>query len=139
EVATWQGGVLVARERATTLAGRLDTWEYFERGVLVRAERDADGNGIVDQWWEYTRAQRPDCPVVHSDVDGDGRPEPGATVDLCEAELASDGTAGLSQAAREQGAPNDSTQSAPDDSTQSAPDVPSAAEAPTQTAAEDVQ
>lgn len=131
EVATWQGGVMVARERATTLAGRLDTWEYFERGVLVRAERDADGNGMVDQWWEYMRAQRPDCPVVHSDVDGDGRPEPGATVDLCEAELASDETAGLSQAAREQGAP--------DDTTQSAPDVPNAAEAPPQTAAEDVQ
>src|SRR5690606_21742218 len=43
-------------------------------------ERDSDGDTVVDQWWEYPK---PECPMIHSDVDGDGRPDPGATVDFC--------------------------------------------------------
>ena len=99
EIAVFKGGQLESRKRATTLAGRLDTWEYFENGKLVRAERDSDGNALVDQWWEYPRTQRQECPVVHSDVDGDGRPDPGATVDLCADDMSQEqAAAGVMQA-----------------------------------------
>lgn len=83
EIEVRQAGQIVSRERAATLAGKLDTWQFFEGGVLVRGERDANGDGIVDQWWEYSDAAHPECGVVHSDTDGDGRPDPGATVDVC--------------------------------------------------------
>lgn len=93
ELTTFERGVMVARQRATTLAGRLDTWQHFERGVLTRGERDSNGDGIIDQWWEYPKPGSL-CAIVHSDTNEDGRPDPGATVDLCanddasEAELA---------------------------------------------------
>lgn len=83
EIETSKDGKVVARERATTLAGRLDTWLFFEAGTLKRGERDANGDGVIDQWWEYPRAAEPECALVHSDTDGDGRPDPGATVDIC--------------------------------------------------------
>jgi hypothetical protein len=35
---------------------------------------------VVDQWWEYPT---PGCPLIHSDVNGDGRPDPGSTIDYC--------------------------------------------------------
>jgi hypothetical protein len=80
EIAIFKGGVLSEKHRATTMANRLDTWDYYNGGTLARTERDSDGDALVDQWWEYTK---PDCPLIHSDVDGDGRPDPGATVDFC--------------------------------------------------------
>lgn len=86
EIAVFEAGHLVARQRATSLAGRLDTWQYFKAGVIERGERDANGDEIIDQWWEYPHPEKPDCAVVHSDTNGDGRPDPGATVDLCESE-----------------------------------------------------
>ncbi|HEY3235339.1 MAG TPA: hypothetical protein VGJ84_11545, partial [Polyangiaceae bacterium] len=49
-------------------------------GKLARTERDANSDGVVDQWWEYPT---PDCPVIHTDTTGDGRPDPGASVDYC--------------------------------------------------------
>lgn len=86
EIVMYSGGTLTAKQVATNLAGRLDTWQYYEGGRLIRAERDSDGDSFIDQWWEYPRTPLSDCAVVHSDVDGDGRPDPGATVDLCEDE-----------------------------------------------------
>jgi hypothetical protein len=86
EIALYSGGVLTAKQVATNLAGRLDTWQYYESGHIKRAERDSDGDSVIDQWWEYPRAPLSDCALVHSDVDGDGRPDPGATVDLCKDE-----------------------------------------------------
>lgn len=80
EVAIFQGGIVMEKHRATTLNNRLDTWDFFKAGVLARSERDSDGDAVVDQWWEYPK---PGCPMIHSDVDGDGRPDPGATVDFC--------------------------------------------------------
>lgn len=82
EISLYQGGVLVEQHRATTLTHRLDTWHYYKAGEIARTERDSDGDEIVDQWWEY---QSKKCPLIHSDVDGDGRPDPGATVDYCKA------------------------------------------------------
>jgi hypothetical protein len=83
EIAIYKGGVLVEKHRATTLAGKLDTWHFFQAGKLARTERDSDGDSVVDQWWEYPKPNEPNCPLIHSDVDGDGRPDPGATVDVC--------------------------------------------------------
>ncbi len=83
ELTTLERGSIVTRERATNLAGRLDTWQYFRNGVLERGERDANGDGVIDQWWEYPKGDQPRCALVHSDTNGDGRPDPGATVDLC--------------------------------------------------------
>jgi len=83
EIAVYQRGSLIEKHRATTLAGRLDTWHFFQGGKLARTERDSDGDALVDQWWEYPKPDQPDCPLIHSDVDGDGRPDPGATVNVC--------------------------------------------------------
>lgn len=83
EIAIYRGGVLVEKQRATTLVGRLDTWHFYKGGNLARTERDSDGDTQIDQWWEYPKADRLDCPLIHSDIDGDGRPDPGATVDVC--------------------------------------------------------
>jgi len=75
--------VLVEQQRSTIHPGKLDTWHYFEAGKLARSERDSNGDDYVDQWWEYPEQRSRDCPLIHSDVDGDGRPDPGATVDVC--------------------------------------------------------
>ncbi len=83
EISIYKGGAIAELHRATTPAGRLDTWEYYKGGRRVRAERDSDGDAQIDQWWEYPKADLPDCPLIHTDVDGDGRPDPGATVDVC--------------------------------------------------------
>lgn len=83
EIAIYKGGAVVEKQRATTLAGRLDTWHFYQGGKLARTERDSDGNSIIDQWWEYPKPDQPDCPLIHSDVDGDGHPDPGATVNVC--------------------------------------------------------
>jgi EF hand len=37
--------------------GRIDRTEYYERGVLVRAEEDTDGDGRIDKWEEYDSAR----------------------------------------------------------------------------------
>jgi hypothetical protein len=83
EVSLYRAGVLVEQHRATARAGKLDTWHYFEAGKVARTERDSNGDDYVDQWWEYPARRAPECPLIHSDVDGDGRPDPGATVDIC--------------------------------------------------------
>jgi len=80
EIAIFASGVIIQKHRATTLNNRLDTWDFFNAGKLARSERDSDGDARVDQWWEYPK---PECPLIHSDVDGDGRPDPGATIDYC--------------------------------------------------------
>lgn len=83
EVCLYRGGALVEQQRATARAGKLDTWHYFEAGKMARTERDSNGDDYIDQWWEYPAQRAPECPLIHSDVDGDGRPDPGATVDIC--------------------------------------------------------
>jgi len=83
EVAIYTNGVLIERQRATTLSGKLDTWQHYQNGKVASAERDSNGDEYVDQWWEYPDQRSADCPLIHSDVNGDGRPDPGATVDVC--------------------------------------------------------
>jgi hypothetical protein len=83
EIRRYKGGTLSEMDRVTTLGGRLDTWHFYEGGRLVRTERDSDGDGNIDQWWDYPQPDKPKCPVIHADVDGDGRPDPAADVDVC--------------------------------------------------------
>jgi hypothetical protein len=83
EVSLYRAGVLVEAQRVTTRAGKLDTWHYFAAGKLARTERDSNGDDYIDQWWEYPDQRPADCPLIHSDVDGDGQPDLGATVDVC--------------------------------------------------------
>jgi hypothetical protein len=80
EIATFSSGVLTEKLRATMLANRVDTWEFYKAGKLARSERDSDGDQVVDQWWEYPKEG---CPVIHADVNSDGHPDPGASVDYC--------------------------------------------------------
>jgi hypothetical protein len=80
EIQIYRGGVISEKQRATALASKLDTWHFYTSGQLARTERDSDGDAIVDQWWEYAK---PGCPMIHSDLNGDGRPDPTATVDYC--------------------------------------------------------
>lgn len=83
EVSLYRGGALVEQQRATSRAGKLDTWHFFNAGQVARTERDSNGDDYIDQWWEYPDRRSADCPLIHSDVDGDGQPDPGATVDVC--------------------------------------------------------
>ncbi len=80
EVSTFKAGQIAEKDQSTALAKRLDTWDFYQAGALVRTERDSNGDGIIDQWWEYPK---PGCPLIHADVNNDGRPDPGATIDYC--------------------------------------------------------
>jgi len=80
EIALFKNGELVEKQLATLMTNRLDTWEYYARGRLVRTERDSDGDRLVDQWWEY---RQPGCPMIHADANRDGRPDPEISVDYC--------------------------------------------------------
>jgi len=80
EITTFKAGQIAEKDQSTALAQRLDTWDFYQAGALVRTERDSNGDGVIDQWWEYPK---PGCPLIHSDVNNDGRPDPGATIDYC--------------------------------------------------------
>jgi hypothetical protein len=93
EVSLYAAGVLIEQRRSTSRALKLDTWHYFNAGKLARSERDSNGDDYIDQWWEYPDQRTTDCPLIHSDVDGDGRPDPGATVDVCRDRYGAEGQA----------------------------------------------
>jgi hypothetical protein len=80
EISTFKAGQIAEKDQSTALAQHLDTWDFYQAGALVRTERDSNGDGVIDQWWEYPK---PGCPLIHADVNNDGRPDPGATIDYC--------------------------------------------------------
>lgn len=80
EIQIFAGGQIVEKQRASTLSHHLDTWEKYAGGRIISAERDSNGDGRIDQWWDYKTA---DCPVIHSDIDGNGQPDPNSSVDYC--------------------------------------------------------
>jgi hypothetical protein len=83
EVARYEHGAIVLKERETNFDNKLDTWDYYEGGRLVRRERDSDGDKIIDQWWQFNNPTDPKCAVVATDQNADGKPDPGSVVDLC--------------------------------------------------------
>lgn len=84
EIAIYRDGVIVEKQRATALVGHIDTWHFYRAGRITRTERDSDGDSIIDQWWEYPKPDHPECPLIHADTNGDGRPDPGSSVAVCE-------------------------------------------------------
>ena len=76
----YEGGKLVKREYDTTGQHRVDTWDYFDKvsGKRVRRERDTTNDGKVDQWWTWDG----DKITIAVDRNGDGQPDPGATLVL---------------------------------------------------------
>lgn len=83
EIAVYEGGVVVRKDRETNYDGKLDTWDYYEKDRLVRRERDSDGDGVVDQWWQFDEPGDAKCAVVATDENSDGKPDLGTEVDLC--------------------------------------------------------
>ena len=64
----------VARVDSSSAADetRIDRREFYERGVLVRAEADADGDGRMDQWETYAAGV---MKTLSLDENADGRPD----------------------------------------------------------------
>jgi hypothetical protein len=83
EIASMVNGLVVLKERETNYDDKLDTWDFYEGGRLVRRERDSDGDSIVDQWWTFNDPTDPKCALVSSDRNVDGKPDPDSVVDLC--------------------------------------------------------
>lgn len=76
----YENGKLVRRELDTTNQGRIDTWDFFDpvTGARTTRERDATGDGKIDQWWTYNGEQ----VTIAMDRNGDGQPDPDATITL---------------------------------------------------------
>jgi len=76
----YEEGKLVKREYDTTGQHRVDTWDFFDKasGKRTRRERDTTNDGKVDQWWTWEG----DKITIAIDRNGDGQPDPGATLVL---------------------------------------------------------
>ncbi|WP_437786306.1 hypothetical protein [Sorangium sp. So ce1097] len=83
EIAHYERGVVVLKERETNFDDKLDTWDFYEGSRLVRRERDSDGDQIVDQWWQFNNPNDERCAIVATDQNADGKPDPTSVVDLC--------------------------------------------------------
>jgi hypothetical protein len=83
EIVLYEGGQLARKLSETNNDRKIDTWDYFQAGRLVKEERDSSGDGYVDQWWTFPDPSKPNCAVVVSDVNGDGRPDEESKLDLC--------------------------------------------------------
>jgi hypothetical protein len=51
---------------------KIDRWEYYEGGVLVRAEEDANGDGKPDKWETFEAGS---VKTASMDENGDGKPD----------------------------------------------------------------
>lgn len=83
EIAHYQGGLVVLKERETNFDDKLDTWDHYVGGRLARRERDSDGDSIVDQWWSFNNPADPKCAIVYADRNADRKPDPDSVLDLC--------------------------------------------------------
>ena len=64
--------------------GKIDTWDVLdESGNLTKRAHDANGDGRVDQAWTFDPA-RHGCATISPDRDGDGKPDPGSPIDICQ-------------------------------------------------------
>jgi antitoxin component YwqK of YwqJK toxin-antitoxin module len=65
----YEKGVIVRKQRDIGYTGKPNTWIFYEKGKIVRKERDNDGNGKIDYWeyWENDQIDR-----FGEDLDGDG-------------------------------------------------------------------
>jgi hypothetical protein len=79
-VELYEGGKLVRRELDTSGLHRIDTVDIYDpsTGKRVKRERDSNGDGRMDQWWAFG-AERTEITM---DKNGDGQPDPEATIIL---------------------------------------------------------
>jgi hypothetical protein len=59
-------------EMSTKRDGKIDRWERYEKGVLVRVDLDTDGNGKPDRWMTYQDGILMDTFI---DANEDGKPD----------------------------------------------------------------
>lgn len=83
QITTLKDGQIVENDRETNFDDKIDTWDYYANGALARRERDSDGDGIIDQWWQFYDPARPKCATVAVDHNADGKPDADGQVDLC--------------------------------------------------------
>jgi len=83
EIVNLREGVVFLKERETNFDDKIDTWDYYEGGRLIRRERDSDGDGLVDQWWAFNDPTNDRCAMVAADRNVDGKPDPESVIDLC--------------------------------------------------------
>jgi hypothetical protein len=83
EIAISENGMIALKLRETNFDNKIDTWDYYQGGRLMSRLRDSDGDGIIDQWWQFNNPQNPKCAIVSSDRNTDGKPDPDSVVDLC--------------------------------------------------------
>ena len=83
EITIYENGQVKLKLRETNFDNKIDTWDYYENGRLAKRERDSDGDGIIDQWWTFNNPQKPQCAIVATDRNADGKPDPDSVVDLC--------------------------------------------------------
>ena len=57
---------------STSDPARIDRWEHYQSGELVRADEDTSGDGVADKWETY---QDGAVKTASFDEDGDGRPD----------------------------------------------------------------
>jgi hypothetical protein len=69
QVNYYEKGVIVRKERDLSSSGKPSLWLFYEKGKLVRKERDTNGDGKVD-YWEYWEGDQVDR--IGEDLDGDG-------------------------------------------------------------------
>jgi hypothetical protein len=83
QVTILKDGQIIENDRETNFDDKVDTWDYYQNGVMVRRERDSDGDAIIDQWWQFYDPARPKCAIVAVDHNADGKPDADGQVDLC--------------------------------------------------------
>src|SRR5262249_25974440 len=83
EITVFENGQIKLKLRETNFDNKIDTWDYYASGRLVKRERDSDGDGIIAQWWQFNNPGNPKCAIVASDLNADGKPDPESVVDLC--------------------------------------------------------
>jgi hypothetical protein len=59
-------------EMSTKRDGKIDRWERYEKGVLVRVDLDTNGNGKPDRWMTYEDGILMDTFI---DANEDGKPD----------------------------------------------------------------
>ena len=59
-------------ETCTRHDGKVDRWEWYEKGAMVRSEEDTDGDGKADKWETYANGA---VVTAAFDQDHDGRPD----------------------------------------------------------------
>ncbi len=70
---TFEAGRITLAEYDTKGVRKVDTWDHVGASGNVEArERDADGDGRVDEWWTFSPEG---IATVRVDTDGDGEPD----------------------------------------------------------------